>query len=63
VKKGVQHGSTDELGLFAAEQPHYVTDIHATVLKLMGLDSRRLDIPGRRRLDIDHGQAIDEILS
>ena len=63
IKKGVQHGATDELGLFAAADPHYVTDIHATVLKLMGLDSHRLDIPGRRRLDIDHGKAIEEILS
>jgi hypothetical protein len=59
----VQHGATDELGLFATEHPHYVTDIHATVLKLLGLDSRRLDIPGRRRLDIDHGKPIDAILS
>lgn len=63
VKGGVQHGATDELGLFAAEHPHYVTDIHATVLHLMGLDSRRLDIPGRRRLDIDHGSAIHEIMA
>jgi hypothetical protein len=63
VKKGVQHGATDELGLFAAENPHYVTDIHATVMQLMGLDSRQLDIPGRRRLDIDHGLPIQEILA
>jgi uncharacterized protein (DUF1501 family) len=63
IKGGVQHGATDPLGLFAVEHPHYVTDIHATVMHLLGLDSRQLDLPGRRRLDIDHGLAIREILA
>jgi hypothetical protein len=42
---------------------HYVTDIHATILKQLGLDSRRLEIPRRKRLDIDHGKAIDAIIA
>ena len=29
----------------------------------LGLDSRRLEIPGRKRLDIDHGKPITEILA
>jgi hypothetical protein len=29
----------------------------------MGLDSRRLEIPGRKRLDMDHGEAIGAILA
>ncbi len=62
VKAGVQHGATDELGFHAVEDRHYVTDIHATVLHQLGLDSRRLEIPGRKRLDLDHGQAIQAIL-
>jgi hypothetical protein len=45
------------------EHRHYVTDIHATVLRLMGLDSYRLEIPGRKRLEIDHGEAIREIMA
>ena len=40
-----------------------MTDIHATVLHQMGLDSRKLEIPGRKRLAIDHGQVIREILN
>jgi hypothetical protein len=40
-----------------------VTDIHATVLELLGLDSRRLEIPGRKRLDMDHGEAIHAIVA
>ena len=63
VKRGIVHGATDELGYHAIDPGHYVTDIHATVLRLLGLDNRRLVIPGRKRLEIDHGRAIEEILA
>ncbi|MFN0053544.1 MAG: DUF1501 domain-containing protein [Planctomycetales bacterium] len=63
LKRGFVHGATDELGFHAVEHPHYVTDIHATLLHLLGLDPRRLEIPGRKRLEIDHGQVIREILA
>jgi len=32
------------------------------ILHQLGLDSRRLEIPGRKRLDIDHGQPIRELI-
>lgn len=63
IKGGTVHGSTDELGLLAMENRHYVTDIHATVLHQLGLDSRRLEVPGRKRLDFEHGKVISEILA
>jgi len=63
VKGGVAHGATDEIGFHAIEDRHYVTDVHATILHQMGLDSRKLELPGRKRLDIDHGKPIREILS
>ena len=63
LKRGVVHGSTDEIGFHAAEHRHYVTDIHATILQQLGLDSRRLEIPGRKRLEIDHGKPISEIIA
>lgn len=63
VKRGFVHGETDELGYHALGSGHYVTDLHATVLHLMGLNSRKLEIPGRRRLDIDHGNVITECLA
>jgi uncharacterized protein (DUF1501 family) len=62
IRGGVAHGATDEIGFHAVEHRHYVTDIHATILRQLGLDSRRLEIPGRKRLEIDHGQVIREIL-
>jgi hypothetical protein len=63
LKRGVIHGATDELGFQAVENRHYVTDIHATVLHQLGLDSRRLEIPGRKRLDMEHGHIIHDILA
>lgn len=63
IKRGYVHGATDELGYHALGEGHYVTDLHATVLRLLGLDNRRLEIPGRKRLEIDHGRVIDEILT
>lgn len=63
IRGGIAHGATDEIGFHAVENRHYVTDIHATILKLLGLDSRRLEIPGRKRLEIDHGVPISEIIA
>ena len=63
IQGGIVHGATDELGFHAVEHRHYVTDIHATILQLLGLDSRRLEIPGRKRLEVEHGHPIREILA
>jgi Protein of unknown function (DUF1501) len=63
IKGGIAHGVTDEIGFHAVENRHYVTDVHATILKQMGLDSRKLEVPGRKRLDIDHGHPIDAIIA
>ena len=63
VKKGYIHGATDELGFHATENRHYVTDLHATVLHQMGLDARRLNIPGRQRLERDYGEVMHGILA
>jgi hypothetical protein len=63
IQGGVVHGATDELGMHTAESPHYITDIHATVLHQLGLDPRRLEVPGRKRLDLDFGKPIREIMS
>lgn len=63
IKGGIAHGATDELGFHAVDNRHYVTDIHATVLHQMGLDSHRLEVPGRKRLAIDHGKPIEGIIA
>jgi uncharacterized protein (DUF1501 family) len=63
VKGGTVHGKTDELGFHAVEHPHYVTDVHATILHQLGLNPHRLEVPGRKRLERDFGHVIREIVS
>jgi uncharacterized protein (DUF1501 family) len=63
LKGGIAHGATDALGFHAIEDRHYVTDVHATVLALLGLDAKRLEVPGRKRLAIDFGQPIRQIIA
>jgi uncharacterized protein (DUF1501 family) len=63
LKGGVAHGATDELGFHAVEDRHYVSDVNATVLHLLGLDSSRLAIPGRIRLEKETGHVIRDILA
>lgn len=63
LRGGVAHGATDEVGFHAVENRHYVTDIHATVLHQLGIDSRYLNIPGRKRLERDYGTPIQEIIA
>ncbi|HJZ89471.1 MAG TPA: DUF1501 domain-containing protein [Gemmataceae bacterium] len=63
IQGGVVHGRTDEIGFHAVEDRHYVTDVHATILRQLGLDSRKLELPGRKRLDVDHGEPIRDIIA
>ncbi len=62
IRGGLVHGATDELGFHAVESPHYVTDLHATLLHQMGLHSHHLEVPGHKRLERDFGQVIREII-
>lgn len=63
LKGGVVHGATDEIGFHATENPHYVTDVHATLLQQLGLHSHRMQIPGHKRLEQDFGHVIDDIVA
>jgi Protein of unknown function (DUF1501) len=42
VKGGQAIGATDELGFKAVERPCHVSDLHATILHLMGLEHEKL---------------------
>jgi Protein of unknown function (DUF1501) len=63
IKGGIAHGATDELGFHAIANRHYVTDLHATILHQLGLDAHKLEIPGRKRLEVDFGSPIAEIIA
>ena len=63
LKGGIAHGATDEIGFHAVEKPHYVTDVHATLLRQLGLESHRMEVPGHKRLERDFGEPIHVISS
>mgnify|MGYP003951076139 CR=1 FL=1 len=66
VKSGIRHGATDEYGYFAVENKVHLHDLHATILRLLGLDHLRLTYKyaGRDfRLTDIHGRVVDEILA
>jgi hypothetical protein len=42
VRGGQAVGATDELGFEGALDRYHVSDLHATILRLMGFDHRRL---------------------
>ncbi|MCO8125205.1 DUF1501 domain-containing protein [Stieleria sp. TO1_6] len=62
IKGGVAHGATDEIGFHAVENPHYVTDVHATLLHQLGLHPHRMNVSGHKRLEMDYGNVIHDIL-
>ncbi|WZO98953.1 DUF1501 domain-containing protein [Isosphaeraceae bacterium EP7] len=66
LKGGMAHGSTDEIGWKAAEDPVTWPDFHATVLHLLGIDHTRLTHYHngiQRRLTNVHGEVIRPVLA
>jgi len=66
LKPGVGYGASDEIGCHPAEHPTQIYDLHATVLRLLGLDHKRLTYYHngiQRRLTDVHGEVIEPILA
>jgi hypothetical protein len=66
VKGGLAYGATDELGIDAGTDRVHVHDLHATILRLLGLDHERLTFrySGRDfRLTDVHGRVVQGILA
>jgi hypothetical protein len=66
VKGGTVYGATDDVGMKAVEDVTAVHDLHATILKLLGLDHKKLIYRfGGRDVSLTdvHGQVIDRILT
>ena len=65
IKGGQIIGQTDELGFKAIEKRAHVTDIHATILHLMGLDHLKVLYQHNGRLErptINTGNPIQELI-
>jgi uncharacterized protein (DUF1501 family) len=65
-KPGIAYGQTDEFGANAIENPMSVHDLHATILRQMGIDHEELTFRygGRdHRLTDVHGCVVNELLA
>ncbi len=65
IKPGITYGSTDDFGYDVAENPVHVHDLHATILRLMGIDHEKLTYryQGRDfRLTDVSGRVVREVL-
>ncbi|MCU1326033.1 MAG: hypothetical protein JWN34_1403 [Bryobacterales bacterium] len=66
IKGGTVHGATDDYGYKAVESPHYYSDLHATILKQLGLDHKKMQhrVFGRnfRLVEEGHGP-IEQIIA
>jgi hypothetical protein len=65
VRGGMVHGATDEFGYRAVENPHYYSDLNATILHLLGLDHTRMEHPALGPVSrlVERGGPIHEILA
>jgi len=66
VKPGISFGETDDYGYFAVKDQVHVHDLHATMLRLLGLEHERLTYryAGRDfRLTDVHGRVVEEIFA
>lgn len=66
VKGGHIHGTTDELGFNAAENPVHVHDLNATILHLLGFNHEKLTFRNQGRdfrLTDVHGHVVKDILA
>jgi hypothetical protein len=66
VKGGQAIGATDDLGFKAVEEPYHVSDLHATILHLLGLDHTKLTYFHQgldQRLTGVRGKVIQKVLA
>ncbi len=66
VRRGAAFGASDEVGYHAVEHPVTTYDLHATVLRLLGLDHTKLTFYHngiQRRLTDVHGHVVEGLLA
>jgi uncharacterized protein (DUF1501 family) len=66
IKPGIVYGATDELGYSAIESPADVHDLHATMLRLLGIEHKKLSVKFQGldvRLTGIAGETIEGILA
>ncbi|MEM6978803.1 MAG: DUF1501 domain-containing protein, partial [Planctomycetota bacterium] len=66
IRGGISHGTTDELGSRAVEDPLHVKNVHATILHQMGLDPNHLSYfyggLNQKLVGVEHVEPIHSII-
>ena len=66
VKNGFSYGETDEFGYHSTENIVHVRDLHATMLRLLGVDHKRFSFPYQgldmRLTGVEESRVVEEIL-
>ncbi len=66
IKKGIVHGETDDFSYNIVRDPVHIRDLNATILKVMGIDHRRLSYSFRgldqRLTGPDEANTVDAVL-
>ena len=67
VKPGMTYGETDEMGYQVAENPVWMRDFHATLLRMMGMDNHKLIYPfqglNQRLTGVKPARVVNEIIA
>jgi hypothetical protein len=67
VKGGFSYGETDPIGYSPVGEPVQVRDLHATILRLLGMNHEKLIFPyqglNQKLTGVKHARVIEEILS
>mgnify|MGYP003326073434 FL=1 len=67
IKQGITLGRTDELGFHITEDPVNVHDLHATILRQMGIDHEKLSFRFRgldfRLTGVEKQQPVQKLLA
>lgn len=66
IKGGQVIGSTDELGLWAVDEPAHVHDLHASILHAIGLDHMNLEFKTGGRLErptLNTGKVVQKLFT
>ena len=66
VKNGFNYGETDEFGYHSTENIVHVRDLHATMLRLLGIDHKRFNFRYQgldmRLTGVEESRVVEEIL-
>ena len=64
IRGGIVHGATDEVGYKAEADPHYYSDLNATILHQLGIDHTKMELPALGPVSrlVEKGGPIMEII-